>query len=108
MAKIPKDKTPENGFNRNRNEWVDYVLERDDIHPTTRLIGCWIARRVNPDSKNTWYQVSTIALRIGVKPRTVMRAIQRLEEEELLIVRRDGRRGQKTAVNRYELVFPWF
>ncbi|WP_159585963.1 helix-turn-helix domain-containing protein [Chelativorans xinjiangense] len=97
----------EAGFHRNRNEWVDYVLERDDLHPTIRLIGCWIARRINENTRDTWYQVSTIALKTGVSSRTVIRAVATLEGEELLFVRRDGQRGRQKAVNRYELLYPW-
>lgn len=84
------------------------MSERDDLHPTDRLIGIWIARRISADGpRRTWYQVSTIAEKIGVSPRTVIRAVLKLEGEGLIIVRRDGRRGVKKAVNKYELVFPW-
>lgn len=109
MAENSSSGQPEsNSFYRNRDTWEDMLSERDDIHPTTRLIGIWIARRISADgARRTWYQVSTIALKIGVAPRTVMRAIQTLEGEGLIIVRRDGRRGIKKAVNQYELVFPW-
>lgn len=75
--------------------------------PSVRLIGIWIARRINWRTDDTWYQVSTIALRIGQTPRNVIRAVQRLETEGLLKVYRDGRRGVKKAVNRYELLTPW-
>lgn len=96
------------GFYRRRDAWEDYLSERVDLHPTDRLIGIWIARRISADGpKQSWYQVSTIAERIGVGPRTVIRAVQKLEGEGLLLVRRDGRRGIKKAVNKYELVFPW-
>jgi DNA-binding MarR family transcriptional regulator len=96
------------GFYQRRDAWEDYLSERTDIHPTDRLIGIWIARRISADGpRNTWYQVSTIAERLGVSARTVMRGVQKLEGEGLLIVRRDSRRGVKKAVNKYELVFPW-
>lgn len=96
------------GFYRRRDAWEDYVSERSDLHPTDRLIGIWIARRISADgARQTWYQVSTIADRIGVSSRTVIRAVQKLEEEGLLLVRRDGRRGMRKAVNKYELIFPW-
>lgn len=109
MTKIALDNQSEStSFYRRRDTWEDYVSERDDIHPTTRLIGIWIARRISADgARQSWYQISTIAERIGVKPRTVIRAVQTLEGEGLIVVRRDGRRGIKKAVNRYELVFPW-
>lgn len=96
------------GFYRNRDMWEDYLSERTDLHPTERLIGIWIARRISADGiRRTWYQVSTIAERIGVSTRTVLRAVQKLEDEKLILVRRDGRRGLRKAVNQYELVFPW-
>lgn len=94
-------------FYRRRDKWIDWCLERTDLHQTTRLIGVWIARRMNHQTLDTWYQISTIADKLGVKPRTIIRAIQALEEAEMIVVRRDGRRGLKKAVNRYELVFPW-
>jgi DNA-binding MarR family transcriptional regulator len=94
-------------FYEMRNKWEDILSERDDLHPTTRLIGIWIARRISHNSKGraTWYPMSVIAERIGVNERTVIRAVAALEEAGLIIVRRDGRRGVKQAVNRYELVF---
>lgn len=109
MTKKIIDTTNEStGFYRLRDMWEDYLSERSDIHPTDRLIGIWIARRISADgARRMWYQVSTIADRIGVSPRTVIRAVQKLEGEGLIIVRRDGRRGLKRAVNQYELVFPW-
>lgn len=87
--------------------WIDYVSERTDLAPSVRLIGIWIARRINWRTDDTWYQISTIGLRVGQTPRNVIRAIQKLEGEELVRVIRDGRRGIKKAVNRYELLFPW-
>ena len=100
--------TESSGFYRRRDAWENDLAERTDIHPTTRLIGIWIARRISADgSQQSWYQESTIAEKVGVSVRTVIRAVRTLEEEGLLFVRRDGRRGLKRAVNRYELVFPW-
>lgn len=99
--------TDSSAFYRRRDMWEDYVSERHEIHPTTRLIGIWIARRVSADGpRQSWYQISTIAEKIGVSPRTVIRAVQTLEGEGLLLVRRDSRRGLRKAVNKYELVFP--
>jgi len=96
------------GFYKRRDMWEDYVSERSDLHPTERLIGIWIARRISAEGpRQSWYQVSTIAEKVGVNPRTVIRAVQKLEAEGLIIVRRDSRRGVKKAVNKYELVFPW-
>lgn len=109
MTKIISDNQSEaTGFYRRRDAWEDYLSERIDLHPTDRLIGIWIARRISADGpRQTWYQVSTIAEKVGVSSRTVMRAVQKLEGEGLLLVRRDSRRGVKKAVNKYELVFPW-
>lgn len=109
MTKIALDNQSESyGFYRRRDMWEDYLSERIDLHPTDRLIGIWIARRISADGpRQNWYQVSTIAEKVGVSARTVMRAVQKLEGEGLLLVRRDSRRGIKKAVNRYELVFPW-
>lgn len=109
MTKIIQHEQSEaNGFYRRRDMWEDYVSERDDLHPTDRLIGIWIARRISADgARRMWYQISTIAEKVGVSSRTVIRAVHKLEGEGLIIVRRDGRRGLKKAVNQYELVFPW-
>ena len=94
-------------FYRQRDRWIDWCIERDDLHQTVRLVGVWMARRINPQTLDTWYQISTIAEKLGVKPRTVIRSIQALEKADMIVVRRAGRRGVKKAVNRYELVFPW-
>jgi DNA-binding MarR family transcriptional regulator len=94
-------------FYRRRDKWIDWCLERDDLNPTTRVVGLWMARRMNVETLDTWYQMSTMAAKLGMKTRTIIRAVQALEEAEMIVVRRDGRRGLKKAVNRYELVFPW-
>jgi DNA-binding MarR family transcriptional regulator len=109
MAMLQKTSPDEESraFNEKRGRWIDYVSERTDLTPAVRLTGIWIARRINWRTDDTWYQVSTIALRIGQTPRNIIRAIQKLESENLLRVYRDGRRGVKKAVNRYELVLPW-
>ena len=98
---------PAGEFYRLRDRWLDYVAERADIHPTTRLVAIWIARRINPRTKDTWHQISTIARCLGLSTRTVIRAIRALENEGLLLVRRGGPRGKRAAVNRYEMVGPW-
>ncbi len=102
----PAQPSESQAFNERRGMWIDYVSERTEMHPTVRLIGIWLARRINWRTDDTWYQVSTIAIRVGQSPRTVIRAIQELEKAGLLLVRRDGRRGTRTAVNRYALLFP--
>lgn len=94
-------------FYRRRDKWIDWCLERDDLNPTARVVGVWMARRINVDTLDTWHQMSTMAAKLGMKTRTIIRAVQALEEAEMIVVRRDGRRGIKKAVNRYELVFPW-
>lgn len=95
-------------FYRRRDMWEDYVSERASLHPTTRLVGMWIARRISADGpRQMWYQVSTIGERLDLSSRTIIRAVKALEREGVLLVRRDRRRGLKSAVNQYELVFPW-
>jgi len=108
MTKHPDNQTESNAFYRRRDMWEDYVSTRLTLHASERLIGIWIARRISADGpRNTWYQVTTIAEKLGVSSRTVMRATKKLEQEGLLLIRRDRQRGKKTAVNQYELVFPW-
>lgn len=94
-------------FYRDRDKWIEHVMERDDIHATARLIGCWIAMRINRKTRDTWHQESTIAERLNVSVRTVIRAIRQLEDEKLILVKREGRRGIKSAVNHYEMIYPW-
>lgn len=104
---FPPELSAAGEFYRNRDLWTTHVAERVDIHPTTRLVGIWIGQRVNRHTDNTWHQASTIAAKLGVSVRTVLRAVKTLEGEGLIVVRRDGRRGIKKAVNRYEMVYPW-
>lgn len=111
MAMNEKSSPPHNKppatYNVRRGIWIDYVSERTELTPATRLIGIWLARRMNHRTEDTWYQVATIGLKIGQTPRNVMRATSALEKAGLLRIIRDGRRGVKKAVNRYELLFPW-
>lgn len=107
-SKILDNQTGASAFYKRRNMWEDYVSERKVLHPTHRLVGIWIARRINADGpRNMWYQVSTIGEKLDLSPRTIIRAVKALEKEGVLLVRRDRQRGKNTAVNQYELVFPW-
>lgn len=91
-------------FYRRRDQWIDWILERDDMHQTVRLVGVWLARRMNRETGDTWFKVQTIAVRLGVTPRTVIRALHKLEKDGAILVIREGRRGLKRAVNRYRLM----
>lgn len=105
-------------FYKRRDNWIDHVLTVNDLSPMARVLGVWIARRINHRKGCTWYKVETMAKKFDVWPRTITRAIQELEgyrtnkktnEKErtgpqLLLVRRDQPRGRKTSINRYEII----
>ncbi|KFB11065.1 helix-turn-helix domain-containing protein [Nitratireductor basaltis] len=118
--KSPDDPLKAN-FYRRRDAWIDHVLTVNDLSPMARVVGVWIARRINYRKGHMWYKIETMAKKFEVTPRTIIRAVKELEGyradkktgevtqtgEQLLLVKRDSQRGKNTAVNKYEIIAPW-
>ena len=93
-------------FYRDRDEWMRYVQTRTEWDASTRLVGCYIATRINPTTREAWPMQSTIAKDLGVSAPTVKRAVATLVGSQLLRVRLVKPRGGRRAVNHYALVHP--
>lgn len=83
-----------------------FVQTRTEWDASTRLIGCFIAIRANPKSRETWYMQSRIAEDLGLSGPTVKRAVATLIKAQLLRVRRVKPKGGRRAVNHYALISP--
>ena len=94
-------------FYRDRDEWLRYLTTRSDYDASTRVIGCYIALRINPETRETWPKQTTIADDTGLAVMTVKRAVWRLVSDRLLSVRvRRPIIGGRNPVNHYSLVHP--
>lgn len=93
-------------FYRDRDEWMRFLTTCEDIEVSARLVGCYIALRINPQDRETWPKQGTIAKEVGLSLATVKRCIKQLQVSGLLFVEQPGRRGVKRAVNCYSLIHP--
>lgn len=94
-AAIPMSRADYAAF---RDRWMKHVIGKDWLPDKQRLIACRLALYVNFDEQYARPSVSTIALDTACSKRTVVRTINRLEGEGLLIIER-----RKRGVNRYYL-----
>lgn len=82
-----------------RDRWMKHVLGKDWLPDKHKLIAVRIALYVNFDEQFARPSVATIALDSACGVRTVVRAIAKLEVENLLRIER-----RKRGVNRYFLI----
>lgn len=98
------DETPEyvrevrGGFVKFRDRWMKHLLGKEWLTQNERIIGVRIALYANFDDKFARPSIETIALDTATSKRTVIRAINKLEDEGLLHIER-----RKRGVNRYYL-----
>lgn len=81
-----------------RDKWMKHVLGKSWLPENYRIIGCRLALYVNFDEQYARPSTKTIARDTSTSVRTVVRAINKLEEEGLLKIER-----RKRGVNRYVL-----
>lgn len=93
-------------FYRERDEWLRYLTTRTEYDASTRLVGCYIALRTNPETRETWPKQETIADDVGLSVMTVKRAVWRLVADRLLSVRVRRPTGGRNPINHYSLVHP--
>lgn len=82
-----------------RDRWMKHVLGKDWLPDKHKLIAVRIALYVNFDDQYARPSVATIALDTACGVRTVVRALAKLEAENLLKIER-----RKRGVNRYFLI----
>lgn len=93
-------------FYRDRDEWMRYVQGRTDMEVSVRLIGCYLALKMNPVSPEAFPMQTTMATELGVSLATVKRAIAQLLAFQLMRVRLVSVRRGKRPVNHYSLIHP--
>ena len=82
---------PEN-FYAFRGQWLDYLNTRHDLTHGDFRVAYFIASKINPDDKNMWWGVFSIADELPVSVATITSATDKLTEKGLLVVTR-GRKG---------------
>lgn len=96
----PDDRYSRAEYVKLRDLWMKHILGKDWLPDKCRIIGCRIALYANFDQQYANPSVVRIAADTGTSVRTVLRAIERLDDEKLLKVDR-----RKRGVNRYHLIF---
>lgn len=77
-----------------------------EVSMNAKAVACYLAVRVNKNTRDAFPQQTTIAKELGVSRATVMRCIAELVDGGWL-EKEQGRRGKHAAVNRYSLIMPW-
>lgn len=99
--------SPAGTFYRGKDDWMRALTAADDLSVNAKLVGCYLALRINKNTRDAFPQQTTIAKEIGVSRATVMRAIAELVNEHWMEKKSQGQRGRKRAVNRYAIIMPW-
>ena len=94
------NKTEEN-FYALRGQWLDYLVERQDLTHGDFRVAYFIASKINPSDDCMWWGVKTIAEELGISIRTITSATDRLSDVGLLVITK-GRKG----LNHYYMRMP--
>ncbi|HBQ33376.1 MAG TPA: hypothetical protein DD739_11950 [Ochrobactrum anthropi] len=87
---------------RNRDAWIRMLVDDLDLSHATVRVGLHIAMRINGTDKDAWPSTATIAKLTGVSVRSVISALQALEDAGYLLCAR-----KRNVGNRYWLRFKW-
>lgn len=100
MVKPNKAETTE--FLRKRDKWIRALVEDVRLSHATVRVGVHIALRINGEDREAWPSTMTMAKSTGVGVRSVIRAIDAMEETGYLLMAR-----KRNVGNRYWLRFFW-
>ena len=75
-----------------RGQWLDHLVERQDLTHGDFRVAYFIASKINPTDNCMWWGVRTISEEMGVSVGTVTAATSRLSKAGLLVVAK-GRNG---------------
>ncbi|MPR62733.1 helix-turn-helix domain-containing protein [Ochrobactrum intermedium] len=87
---------------KNRDLWIRMLVDDIDLSHATVRVGLHLAMRINADDKAAWPSTATIAKLTGVSVRSVISALQALEDAGYLLCAR-----KRNVGNRYWLRFKW-
>lgn len=82
----------EDNFYAFRGQWLDHLVERQDLTHGDFRVAYFIASKINPTDNCMWWGVRTIADEMGVSVGTVTSATARLTKAGLLVATK-GRNG---------------
>lgn len=98
--KSAPDNTDSN-FYAFRGQWLDHLVERQDLTHGDFRVAYFIASKINPTDKCMWWGVRKIAEEMGVSVVTVTAATARLDKAGLLVVTK-----AKNGSYRYSMRLP--
>jgi len=93
-------------FYRGRDEWIWHLTADPEISPMAKAVGCYLAVRINKNTRYAFPQQTTIAMEMNKSRATIMRAVCELVDAGWL-EKVQGRRGKNNAVNQYSLNPVW-
>lgn len=79
-------------FYDKRRKWIDFTCEMTSLPDRAFRVGHWLAKKMNGQDQCCWYTIDEIARRLGVKKRTVIRAIAELEDAGVMVIVREHRK----------------
>lgn len=99
--KTERQEVDEQNFYAFRGQWLDYLVERQDLTHGDFRVAYFIASKINPTDGCMWWGVKKIAKELGVSIRTVTSATNKLSHALLLVITK----GQK-GMNYYHMRMP--
>lgn len=94
--------TTEENFYSLRGQWLDHLVERQDVTHGDFRVAYFIASKINPTDECMWWGVKTIAEEMNVSIRTITQATDKLKHAGLLVITK-GRKG----LNHYYMRMPY-
>lgn len=85
-----------------RGQWLDYLVQRQDITHGDFRVAYFIASKINPAGGTMWWRVDSIADAMAVSIATVTAATRRLNKIGFLVITK----GQK-GLYRYSMRIPY-
>lgn len=76
----------EENFYGLRGQWLDYLVERQDLTHGDFRVAYFIASKINPTDNCMWWGVKSIARDLGVSIGTITSATDRLAKAGLLVI----------------------
>ena len=91
-------------FYRQKDDWMRRLTAAPDMSVMAKLVGCYLALRINKGRRYAFPKQTTIAADIGVSRATIIRAVGELVERQWIDVEKGARDRRRWAVNNYALV----
>jgi biotin operon repressor len=98
MLKRNDDGQAAAAFYDKRRKWLDFICGMDSLSDRAFRVGYWLAKKMNGEDQRCWYGIKQIAKALSTSEATIMRAVEELEEEGVLIVVREHRKSNSYSI----------